>query len=657
MKHKRLFALLFALLMLWGTALSAAAAGIDGSVELAEGKHTKWIDRLDLSHVDAAPLLDFYEALEEAVDNDGVNDFLIDDHAGDYRHQIATVPGSVTASSGDEASTKLKAAGDEILARYKPFVMAVYDAFDRDHPEVFWLSGERSVGYEIPSSQRDGTTYSFELHLYLVVQKDSFDMRSAAYPTAAGIKAAITQRDNRVQQILDGVGTQGTYGILRYFNETLTKSNEYSTNLSLAPKDSWECISALTGRTGTSGPVCEGYARALKVLCDQMGIPCVLVNGSAKSSSTDPGEAHMWNYVQVDGVWYALDATWNDPKGGASGAVSGVESEKWFLLGSATTVATSLTFIESHPVNNQASEGGVFFSNGPELSTEACEDPSALPETVLSSIAVKDGSGAAGVTYGETMQVTVTAKAGSTKATDQKMELYCGEAKLGESSTPTNGVYTLSYDTLNRLLPAGSQQTLSLRFTGDGVHMASATTTVKVTLGKATPALAFAADSQTVEHTGTAVQITAPAITLLGDDTPDGAVTYSYVKTGNTGVGGNGLPTAVGTYTVTATLAESDWYLGATDTVTLTVTSAPSSGGGTQSGSDTQSGGGTQSGNDTQSGNNGVTGGVSDLLNNGKNAITETIKYSSLRTVLIVFAAVGVGCMLVAIIFGRKKGK
>lgn len=197
MKHKRLFALLFALLMLWGTALSAAAAGIDGSVELAEGKHAKWIDRLDLSHVDAAPLLDFYEALEEAVDNDGVNDFLIDDHAGEYLHRITTVTGSFTANNTDEAQTKLQEAGDEILARYKPFVMAVFDAFDRDHPEVFWLSGERSVGYEIPPAQRSGTTYSFELHLNLVVQKDSFDMRSAVYPTAAGIKAAIAQRDNR----------------------------------------------------------------------------------------------------------------------------------------------------------------------------------------------------------------------------------------------------------------------------------------------------------------------------------------------------------------------------------------------------------------------------------------------------------------------------
>lgn len=647
MKHKRLLAAFLALLMLFAAALSVAAAGIDGSVELSSGNHTRWIDRLDLTHADAAPLLDLYEALEEAADNDGVDDFLIDDHTENYRYQIVTLTGTFVAADAAAAEIEAGEVGTEIMERYKPFVMAVYDAFDRDHPEVFWLSGERRVSYGMRYQLTSGTTYEYTLELSFVVKSESFDIRSAVYPTAASIKTAILQRDERVQQILAGVSTQNTYGILRYFNEKLTKTNEYSTNLSLAPKDSWECISALAGRTGTSGPVCEGYARALKVLCDKMSIPCVLVDGNAKSTAAAEGEAHMWNYVQVDGAWYALDVTWNDPVGGASGAVSGVESEKWFLLGSETTVGTGLTFIASHPVTNRASQEGVLFENGPTLSVTACADPSAVPETVLSGITVTDGEGQTGVTYGETLRVTVTAKAGETNADTQKMELYCGDEKLSESSDAEGGVYILTYDTMARKLPAGRVQALSLRFAGDGVHMASATAAVNITLGKATPTVAFAADSQTVDHTGSAVQITAPAITLLGTDTPDGALTYSYVKTQNTDVSGNGLPSEAGTYTVTATLSEDDWYLSASDTVTLTV-SPTSAFDGIGTGGEDQS-----NGNDTESGS--VGSGLSGLLNDSKNAVTEAIKYSSLRTVLIVFAVVGVLCMLIAILFGRKK--
>lgn len=55
-------------------------------------------------------------------------------------------------------------------------------------------------------------------------------------------------------------------------------------------------------------PVCEGYAGAFKVLCDELGVPCICVCGSMTSVS-----AHMWNYVQLEnGKWYQVDATTGD---------------------------------------------------------------------------------------------------------------------------------------------------------------------------------------------------------------------------------------------------------------------------------------------------------------------------------------------------------
>lgn len=63
---------------------------------------------------------------------------------------------------------------------------------------------------------------------------------------------------------------------------------------------------------------CEGYAKTAKYLLDRLGIPCFVVLGN----STPPGsrtQVHMWNAVQLDGDWYHLDLTWDDPvleKGG-----------------------------------------------------------------------------------------------------------------------------------------------------------------------------------------------------------------------------------------------------------------------------------------------------------------------------------------------------
>ena len=53
--------------------------------------------------------------------------------------------------------------------------------------------------------------------------------------------------------------------------------------------------------------VCQGYAESFKLCMDILGIPCVIVTG------TGNGGAHAWNAVELDGEWYMVDVTWDDP--------------------------------------------------------------------------------------------------------------------------------------------------------------------------------------------------------------------------------------------------------------------------------------------------------------------------------------------------------
>lgn len=57
--------------------------------------------------------------------------------------------------------------------------------------------------------------------------------------------------------------------------------------------------------------VCEGYARAFSYLCRQAGIEEVLVYGTADDGTGV--ETHAWNQVCVDGNWFNVDVTWDDP--------------------------------------------------------------------------------------------------------------------------------------------------------------------------------------------------------------------------------------------------------------------------------------------------------------------------------------------------------
>lgn len=57
--------------------------------------------------------------------------------------------------------------------------------------------------------------------------------------------------------------------------------------------------------------VCEGYARAFSWLCTQADLNELMISGTADNGSGSI--SHAWNQVQVDGIWYNIDVTWDDP--------------------------------------------------------------------------------------------------------------------------------------------------------------------------------------------------------------------------------------------------------------------------------------------------------------------------------------------------------
>lgn len=346
-------------------------------VPLAAGNHEKWIDRVVLP--DYAKNL--YNALVEATDDDGYCDYLIEDA---YFEGRAATKGAYAARSGAgyllvRAMTAQEAASSAVATELTQAVSAALAAFDRDHPEVFWLSG--SYGLQLVGAGKTVTAY-------LVLSDGQRDMRSSEYASQFAIETDIRKREQCLRSILQGAPASPTqYTLVRYFNQWLTRNNEYNTAIAAgsmpAEHAPWECLSALEGRAGVRGPVCEGYARALKVLCDRVGIGCVLVDGTARDPYDGAFEPHMWNNVRIDRTWYGVDATWNDPFGGAAGKLSGIENENWLLKGSAT-VCEGRTFEWTHPVENLVYSGGVRFVNGPVLSSEAYNPADGAPATSVS---------------------------------------------------------------------------------------------------------------------------------------------------------------------------------------------------------------------------------------------------------------------------------
>ncbi len=352
------------------------------SVPLIDGTAVRWIDRIILSD----EMRNLYDTLVEGADADGYQDILIDDSYLDTDYSIAlkTKSFSLQGSTSSDQTAEINAAAYAFLDAEEDAVYAVLAAFDRDHPEVFWLNG----GYTI-SCLPDVEGGRCTLTLLLKFKDDTKTIRHATYTSGSQIRAAISERDALVNAILSNLSpTASTYEKLFFFNDLLTKTNEYNTSNEFdilngnIPSDSRECMAALDGRIGQNGPICESYARAFKVLCDAEGIPCVLVDGAN----------HMWNYVQVGSFWYAVDVTWNDPPHPYfSGAVSGMESTDYFLVGANTQIERE-AFLSSHPVQNQVYVNDLCFTNGPELSAERYTDSISVVPVLSGEELVYDGT-------------------------------------------------------------------------------------------------------------------------------------------------------------------------------------------------------------------------------------------------------------------------
>jgi len=68
----------------------------------------------------------------------------------------------------------------------------------------------------------------------------------------------------------------------------------------------------LVGVANKNSGVCEAYAKTFDYLCRLMGVDAVTVSGKASLKEGETPVGHAWNIVNIDGVWYNVDATWAD---------------------------------------------------------------------------------------------------------------------------------------------------------------------------------------------------------------------------------------------------------------------------------------------------------------------------------------------------------
>lgn len=125
---------------------------------------------------------------------------------------------------------------------------------------------------------------------------------------------------------------------------------------------------------------CEGYSKAAKLLMDSAGIESAVISGEAESRKGEK-QPHMWNVVRLDGSWYHLDCTWDDPVD-ESGDIS--KTYTYFNLDNKSISVTHSKF--SYDFGCSETKENYFIKTGAFFESYSRDDEKKLAEIIVKEI-------------------------------------------------------------------------------------------------------------------------------------------------------------------------------------------------------------------------------------------------------------------------------
>ena len=180
---------------------------------------------------------------------------------------------------------------DEILLPQVPTTDGnwLYDVFFQlrlDHPEIFWAVGFKYRHYKDSPNLILIPEYIFD--------KNKIRERKKALHA-------------RVEKLVRPAAKFSEWDKEKYVHDFICENIRYD---KLKKPYSHEIIGPLGHGVG----VCEGIAKSVKILCDALGVWCVIAicgNNPEKGIKY----RHTWNIVRINGQYYHLDATFDNTLG------------------------------------------------------------------------------------------------------------------------------------------------------------------------------------------------------------------------------------------------------------------------------------------------------------------------------------------------------
>lgn len=174
------------------------------------------------------------------------------------------------------------------------------DSIRYDHMDLFYVDFTKMALRAVTYTRGNNKTY--EVYLAPMEEKENY---LEDYIQNQNIDIMLDKIENKSYEILQNA-KGSNYQKIQYIHNWLIDNIKY--DVTYSNNNTRNIYGALIEKE----VVCEGYSKAFKYLLDKLEIPCIIISGQAVNSE-NVQENHMWNYVQINSVWYAVDVTWDDP--------------------------------------------------------------------------------------------------------------------------------------------------------------------------------------------------------------------------------------------------------------------------------------------------------------------------------------------------------
>lgn len=161
----------------------------------------------------------------------------------------------------------------------------VFSALLRDNPDLFFVGRKSTLVSNLLST---------DCSIEYIIDKQDYSAKKADLDSACeAVLASLSNPDDEWQTEKE-------------IHDYIVKNCEYKI------VESEHVYSSAYGALVNGEAACEGYSKAAKLLLDKAGIESSVVSGISRGfdGEYDP---HMWNAVKINGGYYYLDCTWDDP--------------------------------------------------------------------------------------------------------------------------------------------------------------------------------------------------------------------------------------------------------------------------------------------------------------------------------------------------------